>query len=156
MEEDSGRFQASVFPSVKTNGIMRGRPRPDGTQWEVRCPELWHCCPNVHRRPQLWQSLLSGPLGRSNQATGEPSAKLRRAFCVRHTPLPSQAIALQRAARQVNLGAPASAAKQKKYVSVKKSKRRGMQRTCRGSLRHPVIGCGFGNQDKAADESKKK
>lgn len=34
-EEDSGRFQASVFPSVKTNGIMRGRPRPDGAQWEV-------------------------------------------------------------------------------------------------------------------------
>lgn len=36
VEEDSGRFQASVFPSVKTNGIMRGRPRPDGAQWEVR------------------------------------------------------------------------------------------------------------------------
>lgn len=35
VEEDSGRFQASVFPSVKTNGIMRGRPRPDGAQWEV-------------------------------------------------------------------------------------------------------------------------
>ena len=38
--------------------------------------ELWECGRNVRRRPQLWQSLLSGPLGRSNQATSEPSAGL--------------------------------------------------------------------------------
>lgn len=36
VEGDRGRFQASVSPSVKTNGIMRGRPGPDGAQWEVR------------------------------------------------------------------------------------------------------------------------
>lgn len=130
MEEDSGRFQASVFPSVKTNGIMRGRPGPDGARWEVGALSYGNRCWNVHRRPQLWQSLLSGPLGWSNQATGEPSSELRRAFCVRHTPLPSQAIALQRAARQVNLDAPASAAEQEKYVLVKKSKETRRTNAC--------------------------
>lgn len=49
--------------------------------------ELWERRRNLYRRPQLWQSLLSGPLGQSNQATSKPSAELC-AFCVRHAPLP--------------------------------------------------------------------
>lgn len=50
--------------------------------------ELWERLRNLYRRPQLWQSLLSGPLGQSNQATSKPSAELSP-FCVRHPPLPS-------------------------------------------------------------------
>ncbi len=50
--------------------------------------ELWERQRNLYRRPQLWQSLLSGPLGQSNQATSKPSAELSP-FSMRHPPLPS-------------------------------------------------------------------
>ncbi|KAM9835302.1 uncharacterized protein ACBT44_017085 isoform 1-T1 [Syngnathus typhle] len=41
--------------------------------------ELWEHWRNPSRRPQLWQSLLSGPPGRRNQATSESSAEPRLA-----------------------------------------------------------------------------
>lgn len=50
--------------------------------------ELWERRRNLYRRPQLRQSLLSGPLGQSNQATSKPSAELSP-LCVCHPPLPS-------------------------------------------------------------------